>query len=604
MTKAEIAQQTGLEAPSEVRMPPRFQGDQVQWVPFDPAMELPDGTQFRFKTASGVYEYTIQPDGSFAPSAAPKQTTTKTSPKLEMSTGGTPIQRQQAILDKAQERYNDPATPETEKSGLLALINQAETRIHTLGQDTKREGATAADQAKKDAATKANDTALAASAVAKRQAGLQPTQAEAEAFFKVHGGAQAQGQYTMPIQGYSGPIGPHHAGYEKGAVDLFAPPGSPVVAATGGTIVRAGPYGAAGNNVVILGADGKTYDYEHIDNLSVKPGDKVTSGQPLAVVATTERGGSSVGPQAHLHFAVSNSSNGINYDNHGTSEDFDTLSFVQSLAAGHPPNGPAGASLFGPPKPEIHPMGKQLVRYDPATGKTDVIYDASTLDVPAHFTVQSGGRNVVMQWDPATKQWKQSFIGDLSPTEQAAQKGKIQTLLEQADSTRAYVKEQYNQGLLTMDQMNKYGDMLNDYVDAAMQGTTPYERYKFAEEQARLKETTAKGLLEKQVETTSQMAMGMLGQGVKGLTDSKYGQIAPGSLFGLFQGGLDAATAQTKPLSDLAQQLLASVGTKAAGAGLNPRVDVLTGQTPSPSPAAVQPDGMYPEVNPGNPVAA
>jgi len=82
-------------------------------------------------------------------------------------------------------------------------------------------------------------------------------------------------------------------------VDIAAPRGTPIGAATSGTVVFAGRRGGYGNTVIIEQPDGKQTLYAHAEQLLVKVGDQVSTGQTIATVGSTGR---STGP--HLHFEV------------------------------------------------------------------------------------------------------------------------------------------------------------------------------------------------------------------------------------------------------------------------------------------------------------
>lgn len=553
MTLDEVLKLTGLSAPSSVRVPSTVTNPNPGWQAFDPNMDLPDGTQFQFRSPQGIYEFTLN-GSDWAPSGVPKAASrTKTGYPSADDVAKDPLAAAKAQYDAV--RTDPAATPADVSAAYNALRSE---------QDK-------ADKAAATASGKAADTqANAAVAQAKLAKGETPTAAELSAYVKTNGGGQAAGQnsqYTMPIPGYTGPLTPHHAGNATGAVDLFAPPGTPIVAAAGGTVVRAGPYGAAGNDIYIQGDDGRVYDYEHTDGLQVKPGDVVKAGQPLGVVATLENGGSSVGPATHLHFAVGTKDGGINYDDHGTG-DADALGMLKGIQAGN--LGSLNGLLPGP-KPEIHAIGSQLVQYDPATGKASVIFDGTDLKAPT--THQIG--NVLYQWDPNTRQWTQAITGPKTAAEiqaEQAQQGKVATLIQQAQSTTQYIKQQLASGQLTPQQADQYMNYLNDYTAAGLQGTTPWQRY---QQQAQLDEqntATAKDLLDTKVQQTTSLATSLLGDSMKSVTASKYGTMAPGTLSGVFQGALDQANQQTAPLSNLAQQLLATVSQHAQAAGLDPRV--------------------------------
>lgn len=82
-------------------------------------------------------------------------------------------------------------------------------------------------------------------------------------------------------------------------VDIAAPEGTPIRAAAGGRVERAGPLGTYGTIVEIDHGRGFTTLYAHCSRVMVRPGDRVRAGQKVAEVGST---GLSTGP--HLHFEV------------------------------------------------------------------------------------------------------------------------------------------------------------------------------------------------------------------------------------------------------------------------------------------------------------
>ena len=82
-------------------------------------------------------------------------------------------------------------------------------------------------------------------------------------------------------------------------VDLRAAEGAPIRAASEGVVKSAGPRGGYGNAVEIDHGDGTTTLYAHASALLVKPGQRVTRGEPVALVGQT---GQATGP--HLHFEL------------------------------------------------------------------------------------------------------------------------------------------------------------------------------------------------------------------------------------------------------------------------------------------------------------
>ncbi|ALC29238.1 M23 family metallopeptidase [Streptomyces bacillaris] len=86
--------------------------------------------------------------------------------------------------------------------------------------------------------------------------------------------------------------------------DFAVPVGTPVSAVHTGTVVKAGPNGAGdgpayGNAVVIKHSNGKYSQYAHLSKVNVKIGQKVKTGQKIALSGNT---GNSSGP--HLHFEI------------------------------------------------------------------------------------------------------------------------------------------------------------------------------------------------------------------------------------------------------------------------------------------------------------
>jgi murein DD-endopeptidase MepM/ murein hydrolase activator NlpD len=82
-------------------------------------------------------------------------------------------------------------------------------------------------------------------------------------------------------------------------VDLAAPLGTPILAATDGVVLRAGPASGFGNAVYIQDADGNVHIYGHMRYYSVHAGDVVHAGDQIAKVGSQ---GQSTGP--HLHYEI------------------------------------------------------------------------------------------------------------------------------------------------------------------------------------------------------------------------------------------------------------------------------------------------------------
>jgi murein DD-endopeptidase MepM/ murein hydrolase activator NlpD len=82
-------------------------------------------------------------------------------------------------------------------------------------------------------------------------------------------------------------------------VDIAAPIGTPVYAATDGVVQRAGTATGFGYAVYIRGDDGAVTVYGHVNEYYVAAGERVAAGDRIAEVGNR---GQSTGP--HLHFEV------------------------------------------------------------------------------------------------------------------------------------------------------------------------------------------------------------------------------------------------------------------------------------------------------------
>lgn len=109
--------------------------------------------------------------------------------------------------------------------------------------------------------------------------------------------------WVLPTTGYHltatfGESGEHWSSTHTG-LDFAAPTGTPVRAATGGTVTFAGWDGAYGNKVEITHPDGTETWYAHLSKLYVAEGNPVATGTVVGAVGGT---GNVTGP--HLHFEI------------------------------------------------------------------------------------------------------------------------------------------------------------------------------------------------------------------------------------------------------------------------------------------------------------
>lgn len=114
---------------------------------------------------------------------------------------------------------------------------------------------------------------------------------------------------VVPVTGVrtgalSGSFGdPRSGGRSHQGIDIFAPRGTEVVAATEGEVARVGQDRLGGNVVWVAGAGSRMYYYAHLDRfaLGIQRGDPVRPGTVLGYVGTT---GNARDTPPHLHFGV------------------------------------------------------------------------------------------------------------------------------------------------------------------------------------------------------------------------------------------------------------------------------------------------------------
>lgn len=90
------------------------------------------------------------------------------------------------------------------------------------------------------------------------------------------------------------------SGVHKG-IDIFAPEGRPVIAATPGLVVFVGDFGRGGLSVAVLGPKWRLHYYAHLSRADTAFGAWVARGVRLGAVGTT---GNAVGKPAHLHYSI------------------------------------------------------------------------------------------------------------------------------------------------------------------------------------------------------------------------------------------------------------------------------------------------------------
>jgi murein DD-endopeptidase MepM/ murein hydrolase activator NlpD len=141
----------------------------------------------------------------------------------------------------------------------------------------------------------------AAAEASRKQAAAEEAAREARenAAHGNNGGGGGGGGYVRPTGGYISSCYGWRWGALHAGVDMAAPIGTPVYAATSGIVQRTGPATGFGLAIYIRGDDGAVTVYGHVNREFVSAGQRVTTGQQIAEVGNR---GNSTGP--HLHFEV------------------------------------------------------------------------------------------------------------------------------------------------------------------------------------------------------------------------------------------------------------------------------------------------------------
>jgi murein DD-endopeptidase MepM/ murein hydrolase activator NlpD len=105
--------------------------------------------------------------------------------------------------------------------------------------------------------------------------------------------------FVMPTKGaWTSGFG-YRWGVLHGGIDIANSIGTPILAASDGVVIDAGPTGGYGNWVKLRHSDGTVTLYGHLSAWNVEIGQRVWAGDQIAKMGNT---GNSTGP--HLHFEV------------------------------------------------------------------------------------------------------------------------------------------------------------------------------------------------------------------------------------------------------------------------------------------------------------
>ena len=160
--------------------------------------------------------------------------------------------------------------------------------------------------------------------------------------------AVAATDWAWPVRGdvvtpYKNGDDPYAAAQHRG-IDIAAPVGTRVSAATGGRVTFAGVAGSSGLTVNVRTADGR-YDvsYLHLSMTATHEGDAVGRGDPIGAVGAS---GTRSAEQPHLHLGVREAG-----DRHAYRDPLDFLPALTPPATEQPPPAPAEATepLAAPP---------------------------------------------------------------------------------------------------------------------------------------------------------------------------------------------------------------------------------------------------------------
>ncbi len=114
------------------------------------------------------------------------------------------------------------------------------------------------------------------------------------------GGGSCDGDFARPVDGpVTGAYGEDRGGRSHAGMDIAAPSGTPIKAATCGRVSEAGYQGGYGNIICIRASESFTTCYAHMSRFGASVGQYVKIGEVIGYVGCT---GSCTGP--HVHFEV------------------------------------------------------------------------------------------------------------------------------------------------------------------------------------------------------------------------------------------------------------------------------------------------------------
>jgi hypothetical protein len=172
--------------------------------------------------------------------------------------------------------------------------------------------------------------------------------AVASSFLAAPSSTQAS-PWRWPVEGpvitpYANGSDPYASGQHRG-IDVAAPVGARVVAATAGTVTFTGSVGSSGLTVAIRTDDGFDTSYLHLSSIAVRAADRVAAGAPIGQVGTSGRRSAA---EPHLHFGVRAAGNRFAYR--------DPLDFLPVAPPAGAPRAPVAVPSAVPIRPRANPL--------------------------------------------------------------------------------------------------------------------------------------------------------------------------------------------------------------------------------------------------------
>lgn len=210
--------------------------------------------------------------------------------------------------------------------------------------------------------------------------------------------------------------------------------------------------------------------------------------------------------------------------------------------------------------------------YDPGSGKFIPAPGAPTTGVG-----QTGLQNAQQGLDEANAA---KIRQDLLPKSQLA--------MQQYAQTIDYVKTQLANGTITLDEANNYQQSASSVLNASLQGTTPFELQKLAQEQATQRAQIGKDLIDQKLQSGASLASSLVQSADTGLK-AGWGSYNPLTYARLLTDQRAGGPQMDTLAKSLVQALQPNGGTSSPmpGGPMPPSISGLPGQNLSPGPGGL-----------------